>query len=1740
MSDSLVMKKVDKLLQTEVRTATNLEEEKTGFDAKYYSIEQTKEDISRIDQALQDLDIMTVENSDELEMSRQKREQLMGIKRRSQSHLLVNMGKRKDDSKEMSDVKINLLDLEKLLSEKADEPLTAELFNEIQMGYELTIAACRYYCDHKNPYFQSGKDRKAMVETVLSNLSYEADILTVFRNKFDQDLLVEKTIGEIFKLNKKERAAKEVSNSEKEENAAPIQSEPVKKEVNAAPLSKNGKRVENILSLKIWPSELIKKAGKSEKSRSEVIKTYMNLHETLRRFVPGKVRCVNVKIDGKEVRLLQKADNSLYIIENRKEYLMNLTAGLIADRIESDIIANGDIYGESTVRDVITGLTVKDDGESTGENLRVRELCLNMFLSRIDINKNDFNNVPTYLVRDLAEEFILGAMTKDEVISIIKSKDSRDLINGQENLEIVRVVKKQKDGELDSKVVLKKKEEEKDRKEKVEEGEQWSKEEEQVKNLIADLFYDNETWSHDELLKNPQMRVRGIIERNMDIIAKVFVDAYSKLNPEDAMIVKMLDKLPINIGGQGDYLKKLLVQKITDIKKDLDDALTQKVKDGLCAKFGRENVLDKEGNYLPDDKLSFMVKALRTTANIGEWVVVRNEHKMKEHLREALDDPDNFAYSLVKDLDADIERGTVEVSGKIQNVITEATGAIFGEKKTYKLDKISAEEYVRDLSEKYKGIHAEARRVLDRHQTLESLKEEEKIKPSKIKTYEDKDTVVFRKKPKTLDQIIEDSVKGKVGQGKFTKLVLQNYFNSVDILDKRAMIASAIRNAKPISAGDKDEETLMKEIAGNYLGGILKGAGPLMQKMMQGLPESGIPEEIAGAIKDMKSNLLPIPDELVKAQLLGMVERSKGKITKMEVTKALGAASVGQAFLCKMYGPTLPAEGKNVVVKLLRPDVRNHMEREKEFMLQCAGNTDDSKGMLATYQGRLEKIMEELDLTIEAKNCRMGYVYNDNKKFASVQSMKVNDIIEPTVNSLVLEQAEGTTVDKMFDETKTFLAELDDKYLEWEKDKQTKTKKRGTSYNIAPQQAIQYAKDRKKLLETLNSMEKRQHHLTDLAALWVQEGIFGAGFYHGDLHAGNIMINDDHATVIDYGNAVKLTAEQQKHIIRMMGAAASRSVDTYLESFHALLEHTKPEYYESKRKELEKIFTEVLNMGSEAEVGQRIMASLIRAQELGLELPSSVFNFSQGELLLQNTISDINKLIYNIRTTLSKMDEAGTMGRPKIDAAAIVQHTAYTSTEMTMEQRHSLYKSNKTSLGDVDKEELLSAVRKTRKIKANSKTGAPEIDDRAEFDQKYMTGLTGIKKDMYRVVNVLDENGKPTFDKQRPILKNVVFDPVEVRRQYDDLVKNYPMNKDYKTEEEREAARKKWGALSDNFVVDAMSSFKLDIFGGNTFLSRTIGRLSSGDKEAFEVLMDIYVDSVDATEELDKALKDLRKEQDSWFPDKEKLKQLEENFYQKYNRLNHIRGNRNSLLVGVENILDETTNSAIRDVNEEIQPLFEDEREGLGARLKEAFEAFRGAQSIVIQKQSAVQQYDRDVEYHKTAEANIRQSKINLEKFIKTEAEQRRAYETAQKELEVKLNDKNLSAEDKKKLKDDVERKLKAMNTSQGMIARYTKDIPNMEAEWERRKDEVLGERPPEVTEEERAALIEPKKRFMEVYRQLAVLRLGDMADNFNGEPGEENPLKEIGDIVGEVIISNAFDAIKMVGVANVGKFMNA
>ena len=599
------------------------------------------------------------------------------------------------------------------------------------------------------------------------------------------------------------------------------------------------------------------------------------------------------------------------------------------------------------------------------------------------------------------------------------------------------------------------------------------------------------------------------------------------------------------------------------------------------------------------------------------------------------------------------------------------------EQKLEKLDLIQKREELKEKIDKMNEPVVEmAGKVVAMAGVLRDLEEDvEKQKKELVKMKENQ--------AKYLEKALEEAAKGKKGQGLFMKNVFRIYFKSMPVMDQRSMIASAFRNSKPIPVMSAEQKNNMSreegiDLSASMLGGMFKGAGPLFQKMLQGMPlNDEMPKGLRKAIEDTQDNLAHMPEEVVKAHMESIIGRSEGKIDKIVVDRSLGAASVGQAFLCTLYGPAM-RDGKKVVIKLLRPDARNRMMREKQVMLKAARMTDEEGklpfeieemrrknqigGMEATYLGNLQRIEEELDLTKEAKNCREGEVYDKplideetkQEKPNLVNSMKLSNLAAPTSDTCVMEIAGEKTLKAYMNEVKEKNERLLEKFCVKEKELDKDGKETGRMVlkknengsfvireNLTSEEKIELVAVKDELSKLTTELDIKQKAMAQLAEKWVTEGIFEEGYYHGDLHGGNIMINKNGVTVIDFGNATRLSKKHQEHITKMMIAACMGEVEDFRHSFHALLENTPEEVYQEKREELTLAFKEIFSIGDEGDAAMRIAVALSKAQEIGLELPPTIANFSSCQMRLQNALNDVNETMKGIKSNINQIAQAG-------------------------------------------------------------------------------------------------------------------------------------------------------------------------------------------------------------------------------------------------------------------------------------------------------------------------------------------------------------------------------------------------------------------------------------------------------------------------------------------------------------------
>ncbi|MGN0915835.1 MAG: AarF/UbiB family protein [Succinivibrio sp.] len=501
---------------------------------------------------------------------------------------------------------------------------------------------------------------------------------------------------------------------------------------------------------------------------------------------------------------------------------------------------------------------------------------------------------------------------------------------------------------------------------------------------------------------------------------------------------------------------------------------------------------------------------------------------------------------------------------------------------------------------------------------------------------------VFKTEIKAKKMSVEDVQNSTLGQiiGKpeedlqmnLVKKVMKTYFAKMPVMDQRAMVAASIRFGKEgISKGAK-------------LGALLKGAGPLMQKTLQGLdPSMFTNEDFKAALQDMKSKLAPISQRVIHAHLYDIVNKSNGDIKGITVVKALGAASVAQALKCvitKSDGTEV-----NCVVKILRPDAT--MRAQREFKIFNDAAKEIGNGMDKTFKGQYDSIMDELDLRAEAKNVVDGNKIYDYKKddyktqsnaenycsFDNVHSMKLVEGIETTKNVMVLEEVKGGTLDSYLKDTSEEAISVANKARE---DMKTQS---------AEKQSQTAAKTAEKLQTMYMDMQEKYKSLVNLAYMWTNEGLFAEGFYHGDVHKGNLMVNygwkdvqegnplpKSDLTLIDFGNATHLNKNDKNSVVKVVAGAASGFSDLMLDGFKKLLSAESAQKLSSNEEEIRQKLDAILAKGTLNDTAARLNAFLAVIQkDYQIEVPAAIHNFIESQRRMQVALEETASIMKSIQ-----------------------------------------------------------------------------------------------------------------------------------------------------------------------------------------------------------------------------------------------------------------------------------------------------------------------------------------------------------------------------------------------------------------------------------------------------------------------------------------------------------------------------
>lgn len=427
--------------------------------------------------------------------------------------------------------------------------------------------------------------------------------------------------------------------------------------------------------------------------------------------------------------------------------------------------------------------------------------------------------------------------------------------------------------------------------------------------------------------------------------------------------------------------------------------------------------------------------------------------------------------------------------------------------------------------------------------------------------------------------------------GRFLSKVFEEYFSNLSTADRRAVISTYLREA---GVNDTKEAHMV---------GALKGSGPYLLKILQLLGDtvSSTSEEgrkLKDALGQLKDSLLPIAPEIQAAMVMNLVENGQPTIKDLTDIRSLGAASVGETLLATAELEN--GDRKDVVLKLLKPGVDQRAARERAMMERIA---KEIPGMQETFAGIADQIDRELDLSREAENVLRSGVYR-KADIGYIEPVKAVKKLDATQEFMFMEKASGATV---------------------------KAQLNGLRGKAAVSNEGGDLERQVELQDRLKDGRVLSQRLTTLASVWLKEALFGTGFFHGDLHSGNMMYDPELRggllTLIDFGNAGVLERHERANMLKLILSAENRYPEQFVETLGKMVgpESQKslvvPANKEALTEQIRTMFADPDLSGS-----KRMLEAINLANNFDIAVPNAISNFARSQNMLDLTIKEINAI----------------------------------------------------------------------------------------------------------------------------------------------------------------------------------------------------------------------------------------------------------------------------------------------------------------------------------------------------------------------------------------------------------------------------------------------------------------------------------------------------------------------------------
>lgn len=414
--------------------------------------------------------------------------------------------------------------------------------------------------------------------------------------------------------------------------------------------------------------------------------------------------------------------------------------------------------------------------------------------------------------------------------------------------------------------------------------------------------------------------------------------------------------------------------------------------------------------------------------------------------------------------------------------------------------------------------------------------------------------------------------------------VLSDYLTGMSAETEKQILFSALNFNGDLGENDKLEL-------------FVENGGPIIKKFLQIMArQKGLSGPVVKIFKKLeKANK---PASSFETQKLFDREKKYFKFVSFEL-KPLGVGTMAQIHRAKVV---VNDQIQNVVVRFLKPGIGKRILEDREILARAARNLDQDPHYLSLGGPKLSPLVEdvvssvvaEMDQALTRVHQQEAFnVYNDQTKVYS----------EPNYKNLI-----------RFKVPKTLRSPRDSEFF-------------------IQQMVFGSGLDEASAISTTvwgDLMPQMKMKIIEaLAEVWLNEAFYKSGFYHADLHAGNILVHilDDSIDVnlLDYGMVGRIDQNLQGLLVQLGAALEINKTELIAE---CLLNLAQENINRITLVDLTKQIHQRFNLGSDPRKKLRLNEVAALALDLGLRLPQEFINLNRG-------IGFLNKMLLDSGSTLT-------------------------------------------------------------------------------------------------------------------------------------------------------------------------------------------------------------------------------------------------------------------------------------------------------------------------------------------------------------------------------------------------------------------------------------------------------------------------------------------------------------------------